>query len=129
MAFVLWHYSTFDNDGLCELVKCDCMHVPGHQRRMYCMCAHAAHIVNRQSKIKFMIFCSKHVLQEKLSRIVEWSDLIKFFFALERGEFSTGRNELRFLISLLKTNIIKIIKPCAIWTYSKSYFMVSKIEF
>jgi len=48
--------------------------------------------------------------QENLSRIVKWSDLINFFFLQKRGVFSTGRIELRFLIPLLKTNVIKITK-------------------
>jgi len=34
-----------------------------------------------------MIFCSKHALQENLSRIVEWFDLINFFFVGKRKFF------------------------------------------
>jgi len=65
-------------------------------------------------------------LQEKLTRIVEWSELNNFFFLLEKGDSPTGRIELQFLISLLKTNIIKIIKSYEHWSCSKSYYMVWK---
>jgi len=60
----------------------------------YLQSTHALRVrTTYQPKIKCMIFCSKHALQEKVSHTVEWSDLINFF-SLERGEFFTERIEL-----------------------------------
>lgn len=56
---------------------------------------HALHVHTCQRhpwpKIQFLTFCSKQALQQKLSSIVKWSNLIHLFFVRKRTIFNRAR--------------------------------------